>query len=125
MRFAREGSHGANAGLNIARDFLEPIKTQFPKITYADLWSLAGVCAIQEMGGPSIPWRAGRSDHATDAKCTPDDRLPDASKTQNHLRTVFGRMGFTDTEIVALSGAHALGRCHADRSGTPTSTKAL
>lgn len=26
-------------------------------------------------------------------------------------------MGFTDQEIVALSGAHALGRCHADRSG--------
>lgn len=26
-------------------------------------------------------------------------------------------MGFDDREIVALSGAHALGRCHADRSG--------
>ena len=26
-------------------------------------------------------------------------------------------MGFGDQEIVALSGAHALGRCHTDRSG--------
>jgi cytochrome c peroxidase len=26
MRFAPEGSHGANAGLQAARDFLEPIK---------------------------------------------------------------------------------------------------
>lgn len=26
-------------------------------------------------------------------------------------------MGFSDREIVALSGAHNLGRCHADRSG--------
>ena len=26
-------------------------------------------------------------------------------------------MGFTDREIVALLGAHALGRCHTDRSG--------
>lgn len=26
-------------------------------------------------------------------------------------------MGFSDREIVALSGAHALGRCHTDRSG--------
>lgn len=26
-------------------------------------------------------------------------------------------MGFNDREIVALLGAHALGRCHEDRSG--------
>lgn len=26
-------------------------------------------------------------------------------------------MGFNDQEIVALAGAHALGRCHRDRSG--------
>ena len=26
-------------------------------------------------------------------------------------------MGFDDREIVTLSGAHALGRCHTDRSG--------
>lgn len=26
-------------------------------------------------------------------------------------------MGFNDQEIVALSGAHSLGRCHTDRSG--------
>jgi catalase (peroxidase I) len=26
-------------------------------------------------------------------------------------------MGFNDQEIVALCGAHALGRCHTDRSG--------
>ena len=30
---------------------------------------------------------------------------------------VFYRMGFNDQEIVALSGAHAVGRCHTDRSG--------
>jgi len=33
------------------------------------------------------------------------------------LRDIFYRMGFNDQEIVALSGAHALGRCHTDRSG--------
>lgn len=49
--------------------------------------------------------------------CTPDGRLPDATKEQKHLRAIFNRMGFNDQEIVALSGAHALGRCHTDRSG--------
>jgi cytochrome c peroxidase len=49
MRFSPESQHGANAGLAVARDLLEPIKKKYPKITYSDLWSLAGVVAIQEM----------------------------------------------------------------------------
>ncbi|KAL8695462.1 MAG: hypothetical protein Q9218_000040 [Villophora microphyllina] len=116
MRFAPEGDHGANAGLKAARDFLDPVKQKFPWITYSDLWTLAGVCAIQEMQGPVIPWRPGRADRDV-GMCTPDGRLPDGAKEQSHLRAIFGRMGFDDREIVALSGAHALGRCHTDRSG--------
>jgi len=105
-------------GLKNARDRLEPIYQKYAKqgLTYSDLWILAGVCAIQEMGGPKIPWRPGRQDG--DAKaCTPDGRLPDGDKDQHHLRKIFYRQGFNDQEIVALSGAHALGRCHVDRSG--------
>ncbi|GES62392.1 heme peroxidase [Aspergillus terreus] len=116
MRFAPESDHGANAGLKHARDFLEPIKAKFPWISYSDLWTLAGACAIQELGGPAIPWRPGRQDKDV-AACTPDGRLPDASKDQRHIRDVFYRMGFNDQEIVALIGAHALGRAHPDRSG--------
>ncbi|KAL5321174.1 hypothetical protein ACEPPN_011986 [Leptodophora sp. 'Broadleaf-Isolate-01'] len=116
MRFAPEGGHGANAGLQAARDFLEPVKQKFPWISYSDLWILSGVCAIQEMQGPTIPYRPGRSDKDI-AACTPDGRLPDATQGNKHLRDIFGRMGFNDQEIVALSGAHALGRCHTDRSG--------
>jgi cytochrome c peroxidase len=116
MRFAPEKDHGANAGLAAARNFLEPVKEQFPWITWSDLWILSGVCAIQEMQGPVIPYRPGRSDRDI-SFCTPDGRLPDASKEQNHIRAIFGRMGFNDRDMVALSGAHALGRCHTDRSG--------
>lgn len=92
------------------------VAEQFPWITYSDLWTLAAVCAIQEMQGPIIPWRPGRQDRDV-SFCTPDGRLPDASKGPPHLRAIFGRMGFNDQEIVALSGAHALGRTHTDRSG--------
>lgn len=116
MRFAPESDHGANAGLKIARDFLEPIKAKFPWITHSDLWTLSGVAAIQELGGPTIPWRPGRQDKDV-AGCTPDGRLPDGAKSYGHVRDVFYRMGFNDQEIVALIGAHALGRAHADRSG--------
>lgn len=116
MRFAPESDHGANAGLKHARDFLEPVKQKFPWITYSDLWILGGVAAIQEMLGPAIPYRPGRTDKDVSG-CTPDGRLPDGAKTQDHLRDIFYRMGFNDQEIVALCGAHALGRCHTDRSG--------
>ncbi|KAI0836269.1 heme peroxidase [Hypoxylon sp. FL0890] len=102
MRYEKEGGDPANAGLQHARAFLEPVKKQFPWITYADLWTLAAVVAIREMGGPDVAWRGGRTDFTDESK---------------HLRHVFYRMGFNDQEIVALSGAHNLGRCHSDRSG--------
>ncbi|KAL6784691.1 hypothetical protein ACKKBF_B02810 [Auxenochlorella protothecoides x Auxenochlorella symbiontica] len=118
MRFGPESGWGANAGLGDARDILEPIKKKFPWISYSDLWTLAGVVAIEAMGGPQIKWRPGRSDKEENG-CVPlpDGRLPDASRDNKHVRDVFYRMGFNDQEIVALMGAHAIGRCHADRSG--------
>jgi cytochrome c peroxidase len=120
MRFEPESADGANAGLALARDLLEPIKEKYPKISYADLWTLAGVVAIKEMGGPSIPWHPGRRDiveNEVSVRVPPNGRLPDAAKKEDHIRQVFGRMGFDDQEMVALIGAHALGRCHTDRSG--------
>lgn len=62
MRYAPESTDGANAGLEKARAFLEPIKAQFPWISYGDLWTLAGVVAIEEMGGPKVEWKGGRVD---------------------------------------------------------------
>lgn len=117
MRFAPESEHGANAGLGAARARLAAVGRAFPGVSTADLWSLAGVVALQEMGGPALAWRPGRVDAVSAAACTPDGRLPDASKKAPHLREVFGRMGFNDAEIVALSGAHSLGRCHPTSSG--------
>jgi len=123
MRFKPECDHGGNAGLGIARDLLEPIKKKHPNVTYADLYILAGVVAVEEMGGPKVTFRWGRSDATEpkdpkdDPRFSPDGRLPDGDKHASHLRDIFYRMGFDDRGIVALSGAHAVGRCHTDRSG--------
>jgi len=117
MRFHPESNHDANKGLEHARILLEKVKQKHPGISYADLWSLAGVVAIESMGGPKIVWRPGRSDKPDSTHCTPDGRLPDASKGASHVREIFSRMGFSDRETVALVGAHAVGRCHTDRSG--------
>jgi len=117
MRFPKESKWGANAGLHIARDHMEKIKQEFPWISYGDLWTLGGVAAIDHSAGPKIPWRPGRIDGFEHHDTLTDGRLPDAAQAQDHLRIIFNRMGFNDQEIVALSGAHALGRCHTDRSG--------
>lgn len=122
MRFSPECNHGANAGLDRARNFLEPIKKLHPEIGYADLWILAGLVALEEMGGPVIPFVSGRTDKPDGSHCPPEGRLPDASKgskkdTIQHVRDIFYRMGFNDQEIVALIGAHAVGRAHMTASG--------
>lgn len=117
MRFSPEKDYGGNAGLDVARNVLEPIKAKYPGISYADLWTLAGCVAIEEMGGPALVWKSGRVDSVDNSPTAPDGRLPDASQGAQHVRDVFYRMGFDDQEIVALSGAHCLGRCHTTRSG--------
>ena len=123
MRFSPEAKDGANAGLEKARALLEPIKKAHPDISYADLYTYAGAVAIEHMGGPHIPFRFGRSDFRSEAEiasakaAVASGRLPDAAQGASHIRDVFYRMGFNDQEIVALSGAHTLGRCHTDRSG--------
>lgn len=103
MRFNPEAGWGANAGLSVARDLLEPVKQKYPWISYSDLWTLAGCVAIEEMGGPKIPWRPGRSDKDESTMVPlPDGRLPDGDKGASHIRDIFYRMGFNDQEIVAL-----------------------
>lgn len=137
MRFKEEFSHGANAGLaDTAIKWMEDIKSKYGDgLSYADLYTLAGAVAIKTLGGPQVAWGSGRKDSMDPADVTPDGRLPAADSGSagadptdaSHLRTIFGRMGFNDQEIVALSGAHALGRCHTTASGydgpwTPTPT---
>jgi len=136
MRFKPEIDWGANGGLKLAHTMLEPVKAKFPNLSYADLWIFAASVAIEEMGGNKVPFKGGRTDKtqksftclrgsvcpAWQGATHKDGRLPSADmgdprKTADHLRYIFNRMGFSDQEIVALSGAHGLGACHTDRSG--------
>lgn len=114
IRNEEEYSHGANNGLKIALDFCEAVKSKHPKITYADLYQLAGYVAVEVTGGPSIDFVPGRKDSKVSTK---EGRLPDAKQGVPHLREVFYRMGLSNRDIVALSGAHTLGRAHPERSG--------
>jgi len=133
IRFKEELAHGANAGLEKAVQRLEPVKAKHKDLSYADLYTLAGVVAVNSLGGPKVPWRGGRVDSMDPGDVTPDGRLPEPDKgsqqaTAAHLREGFGRMGFDDRDIVVLSGAHTLGYCRPETSGydgkwTPSPTR--
>ncbi|CEM12648.1 unnamed protein product [Vitrella brassicaformis CCMP3155] len=125
IRFEPEINHGANAGLQNALNLLKPIKASFPEISWADLMQMASATAIEVAGGPKIPMRYGRLDAWAPKNCPKEGNLPaggapwpgSASTPQQHLRDVFHRMGLSDKDIVALSGAHTLGRAYKFRSG--------
>ncbi|XP_059623459.1 L-ascorbate peroxidase 3-like [Cornus florida] len=114
IRNEEEKNHTSNKGLSKAIDFCEPVKAKHPKITYADLYQLAGVVAVEVTGGPTIDFVPGRKDSMDSPK---EGRLPDAKQGASHLRDIFYRMGMSNKDIVALSGGHTLGRAHKDRSG--------
>lgn len=79
---------------------------------------------VQVMGGPKIPMKYGRKEASGPDMCHPEGNLPagaapwpSGGDAAGHLRAVFHRMGLTDQDIVALSGAHSVGRAHPGRSG--------
>jgi L-ascorbate peroxidase len=128
-----EINHGANNGLNKAVKYLEPFKQDYPLVSWADLIQMAGAVGIEHAGGPKLDMKYGRKDVSGPEGCpgrqsrgTADNAgLPDiqppfacgAKDPATHLRNIFNRMGFDDRDIVALSGAHTIGRAFKERSG--------
>ncbi|XP_024032786.1 L-ascorbate peroxidase 3 isoform X2 [Morus notabilis] len=114
IRNRKDLSHPANTGLKMALDLCENVKAKHKIITYADLYQLAGVVAVEVTGGPSIDFVPGRKDSNQPPE---EGRHPDAKQGASHLRNIFYRMGLSDKDIVALSGGHTLGKAHRERSG--------
>ena len=126
---------GDNAGLQRVLDMLEPVDKQFPECSTADLYALAGAVATDvgfaRAGNRNKPmvnsFRWGR--HSVTSCPIEHERLPRHQPGLSHMRDVFTTgYGFNDQEMVALMGAHSVGRAHQDASGfdfawdqTPTS----
>eukprot|EP01130_Rhizamoeba_saxonica_P015367 TRINITY_DN6876_c0_g1_i1.p1 TRINITY_DN6876_c0_g1~~TRINITY_DN6876_c0_g1_i1.p1 ORF type:complete len:310 (-),score=58.78 TRINITY_DN6876_c0_g1_i1:168-1097(-) len=127
LRFKKEQAHPNNAGINLAVELMDKIHKQYPWLSHGDLYTLGGSVAVTWGGGPQITWLDGRCDAPNDTYVPPQGNLPDAikpddvaptwNKTMDAVKDVFARMGFNYRETVALIGAHAMGKCHADRSG--------
>ncbi|CAN1249424.1 L-ascorbate peroxidase, cytosolic [Linum perenne] len=89
MRYSAELAHAANNGLDIAIRLLEPIKEQFPNITYADFYQLAGVVAVEITGGPDVPFHPGR-----EGRCHKERSGFEGAWTSNPL--IFDNTYFTE-----------------------------
>jgi len=135
IRFDEELEHQSNSGLGKAIDILKPIKSKYKTISWSDIIQMAGVLAIELTGGPIINIRYGRLDatppsssasnnsalHTYEVQAIklpcPMAPFPDgAASADVHVRNIFYRMGFNNRELVALCGAHTIGRAFKDRS---------
>jgi len=125
IRHDPEASWGSNVDVDLALNRLEPIYDRYqPGLTWADLIVIAGTASLESMGALPMPFCPGRTDvdAATAAEQSknldPEIYLEPTSATAPLLRNAMGIMGFTDREMVVLNGGgHAVGQCHAMRSG--------
>lgn len=107
IRFDAELARPENRGLADTAASLHVIKSAFPEVSWADLIAIAGALAVTQCNGPEIPVPVGRAD-ASDA--SPPGLLPDRNMTIDQLKARFLEMGLGSRDLVALSGAHTLGR---------------
>ncbi len=122
IRLEPERSYDDNLGFDHVETELLAIAGDFPECSAADVIVLAGYLAIQQLGGPTIPFCPGRMDFPEGSgatSCPMAGRLPHVSSTPAQLRETFGRMGCDDRCIVALIGAHSVGSTHSEISGFP------
>ncbi|GAU22628.1 hypothetical protein TSUD_234500 [Trifolium subterraneum] len=77
IRNQLELNHAANKGLKTAVELCEEVKLKHPKISYADLYQLAGVVGVEVTGGPTIHFVPGRKDSLESPQ---EGRLPDAKQ---------------------------------------------
>eukprot|EP00392_Amoebophrya_sp_AT5.2_P002455 g2460.t1 len=140
MRFSPESSEAHNRGLPaVHRRLDEKVRRYFPWVSFADLFALAAVVAIESAGGPVIPLSVGRRDSdgahlentTIEKKPAEPGRLPYAEygeyvDEEKELVLIASQMrkkliqtvGLSDQMLVCLiCGGHAFGRCHMEVSG--------
>lgn len=76
-------------------------------MSWGDVVAVAGAVAVEATGGPRIDLQLGRENASVQ---DPRGALPSPAETVDELRKRFQPRGFDDRDLVALSGAHTLGK---------------
>ena len=117
IRFPPESLWPQNRPIAPALRLLQQLTLRH-NISLADVITLAGVVAVEQVKGPSIPWRPGRTDSShSPLPAALTSRIPSPRSSASTLHRSFASLSLTAREMVALTGAHTLGHCHRTLSG--------
>ncbi|KAL8235075.1 hypothetical protein R6Q59_021175 [Mikania micrantha] len=94
------------------------------KVSCADILALATRDVVELTGGPSYKVELGRRDGRISTKKSVQHKLPHADFNLDQLKTMFASHGLSQTDMIALSGAHTLGFSHCSQFAKRIHSKA-
>ncbi|TVU46470.1 hypothetical protein EJB05_06010, partial [Eragrostis curvula] len=113
--FTGEKGAGPNAGSLRGFEVIDNIKTLLElmcpqTVSCADILAVAARDSVEQLGGPSWTVLLGRRDATTASASLANSDLPGPTSNLNNLLSKFSNKGLSTTDMVALSGAHTVGR---------------
>ncbi|RLN42134.1 peroxidase 70-like [Panicum miliaceum] len=113
--FTGEKGAGPNAGSLRGFDVIDNIKMLLElmclqTVSCADILAVAARDSVEQLGGPSWTVPLGRRDATTASASLANSDLPGPTANLNGLLNAFANKGLSTTDMVALSGAHTVGR---------------
>nr|ACN30737.1 unknown [Zea mays] len=113
--FTGEKGAGPNAGSLRGFDVIDNIKMLLEllcpqTVSCADILAVAARDSVAQLGGPSWAVPLGRRDATTASASLANSDLPGPTSSLNGLLNAFSNKGLSSTDMVALSGAHTVGR---------------
>ncbi|KAL8211066.1 hypothetical protein R6Q57_005503 [Mikania cordata] len=85
------------------------------KVSCADILTMATRDVVMLVGGPSYAVELGRLDGLSSKAANVDGKLPKPNMSLDQLNAIFAANGLTQTDMIALSGAHTLGFSHCNQ----------
>ncbi|KAK9670287.1 hypothetical protein RND81_13G191600 [Saponaria officinalis] len=85
------------------------------KVSCADILTIATRDVVNLAGGPYYKVELGRYDSLTSTAASVNGKLPQPSDDLNRLNSLFTSLGLTQSDMIALSGAHTVGFSHCNK----------
>ncbi|KAM7268072.1 hypothetical protein ACFE04_010238 [Oxalis oulophora] len=85
------------------------------KVSCADILALATRDVVNLSGGPFYSVELGRRDGRTSTIASVENHLPHPDFSLDKLNSMFSSHGLSQTDMIALSGAHTIGFAHCSK----------